>query len=101
MHRLIPLPDKAFDELVSPWLKAAAKGESASIINISQRSQLYQINQLLTEKELMEKYLGNIENYNLVVVNLMSISLETAEELEGYLTDKLKKNKRNVVFLLD
>lgn len=101
MKHISALPDKAFENLVSPWLKTVSKNESASILNLSPRNQLYRIHQLLEKKKLIKKYVGRNTPIHVEIVNLMSLSIERPEELRQYLSKKCSRKEKNVFFILD
>lgn len=101
MKHLSALPEKAFEALVAPWLKTISKNESASILNLSQRNQLYRIHQLLENKELIKKYVGQKTPIQTEIINLMSLSIERPEELRQYLNKKCSRKVKHVFFILD
>lgn len=101
MKNVSALPDNTFEDLVAPWLKIVSKNESVSILNLSQRSQLYRINQLVNNKKLIKKYVHDSASLHIEIVNLMSLSIENTDELKQYLYGKCLNHKKTAFFIVD
>lgn len=101
MKALLPLPDNTFAEMVEPWIEIVGRSESASILNLSVRSQLYRVSQLLENKTLLKTKLGNLKKIKFVVINLTTLSLDNSDEAEQFFIKKRAKYGKTVFFIID
>jgi len=72
MKTLLPLPDNTFAKMVEPWLDIVGRSESASILNLSVRSQLYRVSQLLENKTLLKTKLSKLKKIKFKLNQLFS-----------------------------
>lgn len=91
-----PITQKTFTNIVSEWASITKRNESVSILHLSNREQLYRIDQLLQDKKMTSLF----SPFRIIVLNLASLPLDDAEELEAYLAKKRGKNKRSVALFI-
>lgn len=91
-----PITQNTFISIVSQWANITKRNDSASILNLSNREQLWRINQLLQDKEIVKLFSPS----QIIVINLVSLPFDETEELESYLAKKRDKNKGSVVLFI-
>lgn len=93
-----PITRKTFEETIFQWLDVINRKESGSVLNLSNREQLWRINQLLQDKKLLAKF----SSTQILVVNLASLSIEEVEDFDSFLSqNRQPKKDRAALFILN
>ncbi|MBI3366763.1 winged helix-turn-helix domain-containing protein [Candidatus Roizmanbacteria bacterium] len=90
-----PITRKTFESIVFQWINVIKKNESGSVLNLTNREQLWRINQLLQDEDLLTQI---SPQHQLLIVNLASLSIEEGEEFDRYLS-KLRDDGKNKIVL--
>lgn len=99
MKYTLPITKKTFYTMINQWIKIINNHDSASILNISKRSQIYRINQFLNATSYLKKNIRDYSKTQIFAINLSAIE-EEGKALKNYLETVIDKNKKRIVILL-
>lgn len=91
-----PITQETFKKVVSQWASITKRNDSASIINLSNREQLWRINQLLQDKEVRELFSPS----EIIIINLASFPIEEVEDLELFLAKNRDRDRHSIVLFI-
>lgn len=99
MKKIIPaITAKTFNYFIYRLIDVIKRQESGSVLNLSNREQLWRINQLLQDKKLLLKF----NPCQIIIINLASLAIEDHSEFDNYLAGKRDQNKsRFCLFILN
>lgn len=92
---LSPLTEKTITSRFSAWIDIIKRKESGSILNLSNREQLWRIDQFLRHA-----IVRTLTHTQILPINLASLSIEEAEEFETYLSKKIDPKNKSIVLLI-
>lgn len=93
------LPKEEMEKMMIPWLKMIAHRQSGSIINVTPRSQPYHIQYLMERRDLLEKYIPNYEELEIVILDLLTLSLKSLSEKIKEILSQVKNRQAAILFL--
>lgn len=94
------LPAQSFEKTISSWFEAINLSTSVSILNISTRSQWHYIHQLMNKKALLKKHLGNMNNIQFIILEMLSFPIDSPQEFHQFLEDTIKQTSHQVIFFI-
>lgn len=92
---LLPLTEKTITSRFSAWIDMVKRKESGSILNLSNREQLWRIDEFLRHSIIRP-----LTYIQFLPVNLASLPIEEAEEFETYLSKQTDPKKKSIVLLI-
>lgn len=95
-----PLTAKTFEHMAGKWIKVINRQESASIINLSKRSQVYRVNQFLNDRSFLKKRLKNYSQTQFIPIFSPALLIEEDGDFQSFIEKKLKKDKKRFVFII-
>jgi len=93
------LPKEELEKIMIPWLKMIARRQSGSIINVTPRSQPYHIQYLMERRDLLERYIPNYEEIEIVILDLLTLSLKSLSEKIKEILFQVKNRQAAILFL--
>jgi len=93
------LPKEEMEKMMIPWLKMIAHRQSGSIINVTPRSQPYHIQYLMERRDLLERYIPNYEEIEIVTLDLLTLSLKSLSEKIKEILFQVKNRQAAILFL--
>jgi len=97
MDNIPAITHKTLSILVDKIITAITTHESASVLNMTDREQLWRINDIINTPQM--KNLS--KDYLVLTINLSSVTLEEPEDFEKYILQQKKSHKYVVVFILN
>lgn len=91
---------ETFYSMISEWVSAINRHESASVFNLTKRTQMYRVGQFLEEVGFLRKNILNYNDLQFLVLNLSTLAYDRVEDLEQFIKHNRSANKKRLVLFI-
>lgn len=96
-----PFSKDTFENFIKEWTDISNRSECGSIVNLAKRDQLYRVKQIQNNRSVVQKYLSNPKNTQILYLDLLTQNIEDPIDLELFLKQHIHTNKKTVLFIID
>ncbi|MFH0772951.1 MAG: helix-turn-helix domain-containing protein [bacterium] len=100
-HYNNPFSNKTYERIFLPWIRAINQKECLTICHCPKRDQLYRVYQFIDDKSFLKKTIFQRDNIHIIPLDLTALVIDDPQDIEKYIFQFHKKNKRLVLLILD